>query len=170
MCGLRRSATRSTEQDAKFRRVNRQPAFLSPRLPQGSRGFSFFFMSKKSKCAEQKMHLIEDLGARCTWCSRTDDLEFDCITPRGREHHGKSQCDRVRFYVHEYIAGNLQLLCRTCHARKSIEDKREIQTSRMGEFTRDTESGVRPVLDRGPEPSASDWSAWCAWHAKKERV
>lgn len=127
-------------------------------------------MSKKSKCAEQKMHLIEDLGAHCNWCSRTDDLEFDCIAPRGREHHGKSQCDRMRFYVREFIAGNLQLLCRTCHNRKSIFDTKKALSEQPLEIIRDIESGQRPVLDRGPEPSASDWSAWCAWHAKKERV
>ncbi len=124
-------------------------------------------MSKRSRCEQQKLALIEDLGSRCAWCSRSDELEFDCIAPAGATHHGMSKCDRVRFYVKQYIAGNVQLLCRSCHERKSVEDKRESVARGFREITADTESGLRPVVDRGPEPSVSDWAEWCAWHAKK---
>jgi len=124
-------------------------------------------MSKKSRCEEQKLALIEDLGSRCAWCSRSDELEFDCIIPRGSKHHGMSKCDRMRFYVKEYISGNLQLLCKTHHEQKSVADKRESVAGSLREITADTESGLRPVLNRGPEPSVSDWAEWCAWHAKK---
>jgi len=124
--------------------------------------------AKRSKYLQQRLELIADLGDRCARCSRTDSLEFDCIFPAGNKHHGQSLYDRMRFYVRQHMLQNLQLLCTHCHELKSANDKRDWMARRMREVVHDTESGLRPVLDRGPEPSVSDWAAWCKWHAKKQ--
>ena len=119
---------------------------------------------KTIRCHEQAAALRADLGERCARCSLPFDLEFDCIQPNGPAHHGKSFCDRIRFYVREHQRGNLQLLCVKCHQLKSVQDKFNLKEAvkDADAFTR--EPGVRPITNRGPEPSVSDWAAWCRWH------
>jgi hypothetical protein len=121
-------------------------------------------MSVTAKCREQKVWLMAELGDRCKRCSATNNLEFDCIVPNGKAHHGKSLCDRIRFYVAEFHRNNLQLLCAECHSLKSVEDKFNMEHA----FKRNMELSVtdpaRNTLNRGPEPSVSDWAAWCRWH------
>ena len=66
--------------------------------------------------------LVIELGGRCRCCSATACLEFDCIIPRGRTHHLMPWPERVRFYWQEQLVGNLQLLCKPCHQRKTALD------------------------------------------------
>lgn len=63
------------------------------------------------------------LGAKCALCPRTVQLEFDCITPRGDTHHRWETNRRSVFYKREHAAGNLQLLCRSCHEAKSKKEQ-----------------------------------------------
>jgi 5-methylcytosine-specific restriction endonuclease McrA len=63
------------------------------------------------------------LGGKCVLCSNTINLEFDCRRPRGHGHHLLGSLDRIRFYELEAATGNLQLLCSTCHQKKTKADR-----------------------------------------------
>ena len=67
------------------------------------------------------------LGGRCTKCPNVVGLEFDCIKPRGDAHHKAGSLKRIQFYEAEAAAGNLQLLCKTCHRQKTTDDRRGIK-------------------------------------------
>lgn len=120
--------------------------------------------AKSIKCKKQQEFLREDLGARCARCSRSEELEFDCIIPQGSFHHGQSLCDRTNFYVQQHLKGNLQLLCRDCHSIKSTKDKFNLQQAVKEAEAFRHDPGTKPVTNRGPEPSVTDWKAWCRWH------
>jgi 5-methylcytosine-specific restriction endonuclease McrA len=72
--------------------------------------------------------LILQLGGKCELCRNTVNLEFDCRTPRGHRHHLIGSLARIRFYELEASAGNLQLLCTTCHRVKTKNDRSHIVT------------------------------------------
>lgn len=63
-------------------------------------------------------HLIADLGGRCARCGKKRDLELDCIRPQGHKHHRIEWSWRISFYRSQYAAGNLQVLCKHCNAKK----------------------------------------------------
>jgi hypothetical protein len=121
-------------------------------------------MGKRETAARQRAWLLAELGERCAKCSRQDDLQFDCIFPMGPTHHGLSSYDRVMFYVQQFHNKNLQLLCGSCNVRKSEEDKVKLREAAKCVEEISTDHRVRPVTRRGPEPSVSDWTAWCRWH------
>jgi 5-methylcytosine-specific restriction endonuclease McrA len=62
------------------------------------------------------------LGGCCRRCGSINDLEIDCILPTGHYHHTLSTDQRATFYYKQFIVGNLQLLCPSCHSRKTAED------------------------------------------------
>lgn len=68
-----------------------------------------------------RVYLRSQLGASCKQCGADHDvcLEFDCISPCGDEHHRMNSHDRLEFYLHEFIKGNLQVLCSPCNNKKS---------------------------------------------------
>jgi hypothetical protein len=66
-----------------------------------------------------RARLIESLGAVCAWCKSPEQIECDCIQPRGHGHHKAGSINRVVFYRQEARTGNLQLLCGPCHRVKS---------------------------------------------------
>lgn len=76
-------------------------------------------MLKSLRAARSSKSLQDALGGVCLVCRVPDDLQFDCIAPRGHAHHLMSHPERIRFYWREFLAGNLQLLCRRCHLRKT---------------------------------------------------
>jgi len=74
----------------------------------------------RAKRGRETMRL--ELGNACAYCAITfdaADLEFDCIEPTGDRHHRMDSESRHYFYRAQQRAGNLQLLCRECHAEKS---------------------------------------------------
>ena|SRR5438552_1668934 len=62
------------------------------------------------------------LSNKCRKCGAENNLEFDCIVPRGHQHHMLAIPSRATFYRREMEAGNLQLLCEKCHNKKSAAD------------------------------------------------
>ena len=87
------------------------------------------------------------LGNECECCGCTEDLQFDCITPCGRKHHGYGWAQRMSFYRRQMRAGNLQLLCGRCNAVKGdrkislVNLLAEVQARVAGSFLVMTPSG-----------------------------
>ena len=78
-------------------------------------------MSKRNRDAAKRSEarLRLALGSQCCDCHATEALEFDCIQPRGRTHHGLDHPRRIAFYWREARSGNLALRCADCHAAKT---------------------------------------------------
>lgn len=74
------------------------------------------------KTTQRRRELILKLGGCCRSCGSVHQLQMDCICPMGPEHHRMSSKDRQRFYEAQHDAGNLQLLCRSCHVKKTFAD------------------------------------------------
>lgn len=85
-------------------------------------------MSKRVKTwARKKLDSFTfALGACCILCGEDDqdELEKDCIIPRGDEHHKMSTDQRATFYWRELLQDNLQLLCKECHAAKTKKERK----------------------------------------------
>lgn len=58
------------------------------------------------------------LGPFCAHCGSVNCLTFDCIRPTGDAHHRLSSVARMTYYVRQFNAGNLQVLCSACNTRK----------------------------------------------------
>lgn len=74
------------------------------------------------------------LGGRCCRCGADQRLELDCIVPQGHRHHAAGIAQRASFYRRMLRAGNLQLLCSTCHTRKTALDMGITLTSSVKEI------------------------------------
>lgn len=88
-------------------------------------------MAKRHKERARRMRdlLIQLLGGHCklTHTGNCDgSLEFDCIEPRGDDHHRGSTDQRMSFYWKEWKKGNIQLLCQYHNALKSRRDARKL--------------------------------------------
>lgn len=81
---------------------------------------------QKDWARRASINLRKELGSRCVECGRVRNLQFDCIQPRGHEHHSMEWSQRVSFYRSERAAGNLQLLCERCHVAKSCLENRSV--------------------------------------------
>jgi len=66
--------------------------------------------------------LRQALGCKCNKCGSAEHLEFDCIKPQGHHHHSQGLGFRATFYWRQARAANLQILCRGCHALKTLGD------------------------------------------------
>lgn len=66
--------------------------------------------------------LIAELGGICRGCGTTEDLQLDCIVPQGDRHHKIEWSARISFYRSQHRAGNLQVLCESCHSEKSANE------------------------------------------------
>lgn len=71
------------------------------------------------RAAKVRAELVEALGGQCARCGELEDLQFDCITPRGPAHKFMPWPRRMRWYWQEHLRGNLQLLCPKCHTYKT---------------------------------------------------
>jgi 5-methylcytosine-specific restriction endonuclease McrA len=79
---------------------------------------------QKEWARKQRALLKHLLGNRCADCKKqSEDLEFDCISPCGDDHHKLDTSARMSFYRHQYRLFNLQLLCPSCHAKKTKLDR-----------------------------------------------
>jgi len=78
-------------------------------------------MAKRQKewARRRRAKLIRILGGQCTVCHETHELTFDCLEPKGHEHHGKDTSARMSFYNQQFRAANLGLLCHLCNAIKA---------------------------------------------------
>jgi len=62
--------------------------------------------------------LMRILGNRCAKCGSDQELEFDCVSPKGHAHHEYEQSWRMSFYLAQFHDDNLQILCAPCNRVK----------------------------------------------------
>jgi hypothetical protein len=74
---------------------------------------------RSARAAKARAELVQALGGRCRSCGEIEDLQFDCISPRGPAHKLMPWPARIRWYWQEHLRGNIQLLCPRCHVRKT---------------------------------------------------
>jgi len=74
--------------------------------------------AQKEWARQKRRELMALLGNVCAHCGTGEDLEFDCIAPRGDRHHRGEASQRMCFYRQQFREGNLQVLCSACNARK----------------------------------------------------
>ena len=78
--------------------------------------------SKSNKWAEKiRCELLLMLGGYCKLCGVIKDLEFDHVIPIDWTPSAKSQSQRAAEYRREFQKGNLQILCKKCHGKKTAE-------------------------------------------------
>jgi hypothetical protein len=58
-----------------------------------------------------RKRILDSFGNKCAVCQATEHLELDCREPRGHDHHASGPAGRICFYLREWRAGNLQILC-----------------------------------------------------------
>lgn len=81
-------------------------------------------VSRQAVWARRKReHLMNVLGPFCADCGSVNCLTFDCIRPMGDAHHRLSSVARMTFYVRQFNAGNLQVLCSACNTKKGGSPK-----------------------------------------------
>lgn len=89
---------------------------------------------QKQWARNQRFQLQFKLGGVCAVCGTDKDLDFDCIEPRGDEHHKMDTSHRMSFYRRQHREGNLQLLCRhKCHKKKNVADMKRQQEKEENE-------------------------------------
>lgn len=91
--------------------------------------------AKSLRARKMRAGLIVALGGKCARCSRTENLHCDCILPQGFLHHFMPWPQRVRWYWQQHIKGNLQLLCPSCHIRKTTLENSKARGVRRGPQT-----------------------------------
>jgi hypothetical protein len=72
----------------------------------------------KSWRHQKKAELIAAMGGRCVECGTEENLQFDhkyVKTWRSRDLYANQ---RIRRYIEEYEAGNLELRCKGCNQMK----------------------------------------------------
>ena len=77
-------------------------------------------MSRSNRWARSKrdeLYLL--LGGSCMGCGAHRELQFDHVIPCGWVPNLHSWSERMIEYRRAHAAGNLQLLCASCHAKKS---------------------------------------------------
>lgn len=79
-------------------------------------------MRQRAWATKERQRLLATFGNCCARCHATEDLELDCIKPQGHEHHAMERSARMSFYRAQSRMGNLQALCRKCHAIKSCRE------------------------------------------------
>lgn len=90
-------------------------------------------VSTKAKCYQRKRDALRlELGNKCAKCRRKRGLHFDCKVPQADGHaRRKSSVQRMRYYLRQHQAGNLQLLCEFHNCQKgATTDKQFIQSQR----------------------------------------
>ncbi len=73
------------------------------------------------------------LGNVCAHCGTDQNLEFDCLSPRGDRHHRGDASQRMCFYRRQFREGNLQVLCNVCNGRKGDEKPVLVLTAPLAE-------------------------------------
>ena len=89
--------------------------------------------AQKEWARRKRSELLELLGNVCAHCGTTENLEFDCISPRGDRHHRGEASQRMCFYRRQFREGNLQVLCNVCNGRKGDEEPVLLLTAPLAE-------------------------------------
>lgn len=76
----------------------------------------------KARARQRRFELMFELGGVCKHCGGSKNLEFDCIIPCGDGHHRMDTSHRMSFYYQQHRLRNLQILCRRCNNKKSVQD------------------------------------------------
>lgn len=99
-------------------------------------------------------------GSKCAFCELEDDLEFDCIVPRGDRHHKLSTDGRATFYWQQLLEGNLQLLCARCHQNKTRTENLQLNgpcvSQRSASWNNEIKRRRRLVTDAGDRAKIDD--------------
>ncbi len=89
--------------------------------------------AQKEWARQKRRELMELLGNVCAHCGTGENLEFDCIRPRGDKHHRGEASQRMCFYRRQFREGNLQVLCSECNVRKGDEEPGLVLTAPLCE-------------------------------------
>ena len=92
-------------------------------------------MSRAAKewAKQKRRELLAHFGNECAHCGAVENLEFDCISPRGHRHHRGDASQRMCFYRRQFRQGNLQVLCTACNARKGDDEPVLVLTAPLSE-------------------------------------
>ena len=71
------------------------------------------------------------LDGKCAVCGVIDHLQIDIIDGVTDGHHEMSYGDRLRWYLKQAGRDNAQLLCQTCHNRKTAQDMAKRSIGRL---------------------------------------
>lgn len=84
--------------------------------------------SVKSRRAENaRRELVLTMGGFCLNCGGVEALEFHVVSSLGAAHHFYPWPERIRFYQQQFLAANLQLLCKSCHQRVTSQSQRKFR-------------------------------------------
>lgn len=89
---------------------------------------------KSLRARKARKDLVDEMGGKCFDCPARDSLEFDCCPPKGAAHHFMPWPQRIRFYWACWMAGELELRCKTCHNRKTNRENCKATGVRVGSF------------------------------------
>jgi 5-methylcytosine-specific restriction endonuclease McrA len=78
--------------------------------------------AQKQWARQKRFELLFLLGGHCVECGTEEDLTFDCKHPCGDAHHRMDTSHRMSFYRRQHREKNLQILCRKCNTKKSVQD------------------------------------------------
>lgn len=97
------------------------------------RDLEYYYKTKEIRVAKQierrKELLIEaklSLGGKCVWCGTTENLEFDHIDDSKKEHNVGNAVRNTREIFWNEV-GKCQLLCVSCHNKRTTAQKRAKQ-------------------------------------------
>ncbi len=97
---------------------------------------------------KERVRIQHILGDKCTDCGGTENIEFDCIEPRGHGHHSKEASWRISFYRKQMREGNLALRCTACHLKKTARQNKPSTPATLSNSTTDQGSLTPTVLLR----------------------
>lgn len=88
---------------------------------------------QKKWARQKRFELMFKLGGHCVHCGTEDELTFDCIHPCGDAHHRMDTSHRMSFYVRQHREKNLQILCKKCNTKKSVNDLLVLEAQRSND-------------------------------------
>ena len=71
---------------------------------------------------KRRAEIIEILGGCCRVCRTDEKLELDCIISTGHCNRCREQSALVSFYNKMLKENNLQILCESCHSKKTRKE------------------------------------------------
>ena len=97
------------------------------------RDLEYYHKTKKIRIAKQiekRKELLTEaklsLGGKCVWCGSTENLEFDHIDDSKKEHNVGNAVRNTREVFWNEV-GKCQLLCVSCHNKRTTAQKRAKQ-------------------------------------------